>query len=588
VDEVDVSSLEDDPASPPGPHREAPVALVKPRAHGVGHLVPDVRIELLGGETTSLDALCADGPLVVVSRDAECPLCRKFGPRLGRLEAQYAERGVGFLYLGVQENDSDDELRASQEAFDMHAPVTRGGALMEVLAPTTTTEVFVLDAARTLRYRGAVDDQYGIGYTADAPQANHLVDALEALLAGRAVATRATTSPGCALATAAPTADARAPTYHADISRIVQDHCLGCHRDGGVGPFALDDYESMEGRDSMIRYVLDNGIMPPWHAESGGPWANDRQLSERDREQVLAWVEAGSPEGDPAEAPLPLAFTDDWLIGEPDYVVSNPEAHLVPAEGRVEYQYAYVKTDFDEDRWISAIEVQPGAPQVVHHILVFLEEPRRSGESGRDHNGRFQSGLFGYFAAYVPGQAPMVYPEDHAKKLPAGAWLKFQVHYTPNGEEVLDESRIGFHFADGPPEVEVATSAVSTTKLRIPPGDDDYRVRAGIRFDEGATIAAFSPHMHLRGKAFKYELHYPDETRETVLDIPRYDFNWQTMYQLSEPITVPPGTLLVCTAWYDNSADNPANPDPEREVSFGEQTWDEMMIGYFEWWPSQS
>jgi mono/diheme cytochrome c family protein len=587
---VAVPTLSDDTAaedSPEGAFRQAPERINASSSVGVGQLVPDVEVEDLGGTTHHLAELTADGPLVIVMRDAGCPLCKRFGPSIAALESSFADRGVSFLYLGVQTTDTDEELAASQTTYGMTGSATRSDTLRAALQPSTTTEVFVLDEARTLRYRGAVDDQYGIGYAQDEAQHTYLADALGDVLAGRDVAVPATTAPGCVLESV-DRPELTAPTWNGSISRIAQTRCQSCHRDGGVAPFALQTLDDARGHKGMIRFAIRNQIMPPWHAEGGGPWVNDRQLTETERTELLAWLDADCPEGAASDAPLPRIWGDDWAIGEPDLVVVNPKTYDVPAEGVVQYQYGYVQTKLEEDAWISAIEVRPGARQVVHHVLVFIEEPRQSDESSREFNRRDQGGLHGYFAAYVPGQVPVIYPAGHAKKLPAGSWLKFQVHYQPNGEAVHDETSIGLRFADGPPEVEVSTSAVSSTDLSIPAGDDNYRIRAGIRFDSPAVLSAFSPHMHLRGKAFRYELHYPDESRQVVLDVPRYDFSWQTLYQLAEPITVPAGTMLICTAWYDNSAENPANPDPEREIYFGEQTWEEMMIGYFEWWPTES
>lgn len=588
--------------SPEGPHREEARVQYRPRELGVGLLLPEVHFEDLAGAEHCLGgdsgSDCGGGhkATVVALRDVGCPLTRKQGPALARLAGEYAERGVRFVTLNVNPADADAEIAKANADLGLESVATRSEALAAALHPRTTTEVFVVDASRTLRFRGALDDQYGIGFTKPEATQHFLAAALDDVLADHPVRVAATTSPGCALdewagpAVAAVSADAAGdaavPTWHGQVSRIVQDACLACHREGGVGPFALADYDEALGRKGALRYVLENDVMPPWHVKGGGPWTNDRQLADADRQTLLSWLDAGCPEGEAAEAPRPRVFPEGWQIGEPDLVIDNPEPYLVPAEGIVDYQYAWVQTPYDEDKWVEAIEVQPGANQVVHHVLVFIEEPRQPGEDGRRYNRRFQGGLFGYFAAYVPGQAAIVYPEGHAKKLPAGAWLKFQVHYTPNGEEVLDQSRIGLRFADGPPAVEVSTSAASTTKLSIPAGEDDYKVRTGIKFDKPATLAAFSPHMHLRGKAYRYELFYPDESREVLLDIPRYDFNWQTMYRLETPKEVPAGTMLVCSAWYDNSADNPANPAPEKEVYFGEQTWDEMMIGYFEWWPT--
>lgn len=576
---------------PAGSTKIAPRVLARPQDHGVGRWIPDLTFTDITGEAGTIAEKADGGPLVIVMRDVGCPLSKKYGPRIASIEDTYAPHGARFIYLNVSSHNTIEEMRSEREQYGLDGRYIAdpNGRIGSVLGATTTTEVFVLDSARTLVYRGAIDDQYGIGYAIAKPRTNYLVDALDAVLAGEEIDVAATTAPGCELALPSrePGSDhdpSVEVTYHNRISRIVQQNCLACHREGGPAPFALDTFERVRGRRGMIRFVLDEQLMPPWHAgDAAGPMLNDRSLSVEDRGALLAWIENDCPKGDVGDAPLPRAFPGDWSF-EPDAVIELDRSFRVPAEGVVEYQYAYVRTDFDSDKWVEAIEVRTLAPEVTHHILVFIEEPRRENESRDEFRRRWQGGVRGYFAGLVPGQGATVFPPGFAKALPKGAWLKFQLHYTPNGTAANDVPAIAFRFADRAPEHEVHITSASTMDFEIPPGASSHEVQASVRFRSEATIMSFAPHMHLRGKAYRYELIYPDGSEELLLDIPRYDFNWQTCYRLADPVAVPPGTIMRTTAWFDNSADNPANPDPTVPVGFGEQTWDEMMIGYFEWY----
>jgi len=569
---------------PRGPVRDAARRLLDWREHGVGDLVPDVEVRDLAGTPRRLSGLARGAANVIVMRDVGCPVAKRYGPRLATLEERFAGDDVTFLYLYVDEHEDAAAIRRALDGYGLGGRALRDAdaTLARTLGARSTTEAFVLDRARTLRYRGAVDDQHGIGFSRPEPTRAYLADALDAVLARRDVPVKATTAPGCLLDLEPIVPADDAPTYHEQISRVLDAHCVSCHRDGGVAPFALDDYASAEGRRAMIRYVVEHRVMPPWGAAPhGGPWLNDRSLPERDRRLLLDWIAQGCARGDPANAPVPREWPTAWQIGEPDAVYAIPDPVAVPAEGVVDYVYQWVQTDQQEDRWVRGFEIRPTAPGVVHHVLVFIEEPPDP-RSGRRTG--WQSGLSGYFAGYVPGEGARIFGDGLARRLPAGAWLKFQLHYTPDGTATEDVTRVGFLFADEPPEHEVVTGGVHELDLAIPPGAPNHREVATHRFRRAAVLSAFSPHMHLRGKAFRYELELPDGERELLLDVPAYDFNWQLMYQLAEPRIAPPGSRLVCTAWFDNSADNPANPDPSRTVRFGEQTFDEMLIGYFEWW----
>ncbi len=377
-------------------------------------------------------------------------------------------------------------------------------------------------------------------------------------------------------------AEADAPTFYEDVAPILQRRCQVCHRPGSIGPFPLLSYEDAAGWSAMIHEVISSRRMPPWHAKPGvGPaFANDRSLPEEERAALLAWVDAGAPAGDPANAPAPVEFPDPtaWRIGAPDAVIEVPQAITVPATGVVDYQYFEVPTDFGEDKWVRGLEVSVEARSVVHHVLVFVIYPDRRASP------RVRGGLRGYFGSMLPGETVEPFPEGTGKWLPRGSTLRFQIHYTPDGEQRTDRVRLALRFArpDEPITRRYQTTALYSVNFAIPPGAAEHEVRARYVFEEDAILTALLPHMHLRGKSFRYLLTYPDGTSRPLLEIPRYDFNWQNTYRLARPLFVPKGSKMLGIATYDNSADNPANPDPTRTVRFGEQTFDEMMIGYMD------
>ncbi len=565
----------------------------------VGELIANrPYIDLHGNEGTLWDASGENG-LVVVLRDVNCPVSRKYGARLARIEDEFSGRGFGFLYLNVNLADTPEAAAEEIDAYGFDAPyvLDPSSPIARSLEATTSTEVFVLDRARTLTYRGAVDDQYGIGFTKPVPTDEYLLDALASVEAGVAPEVKGTIAPGCYLSLDA-VADLESPeiTYHNRISRIVQAKCQQCHRPTGAGPFPMMAYDDVYARRQMIQFVLSDGIMPPWYADRGtGPWGNDFSLAEQEIADFVAWIQAGSPEGDPADAPVPRTYADKWTIGEPDAVFRIDEPFEIPAEGQVDYQYTYVKTDFAEDRWVKAMEILPTAPQVTHHVLVFIESPdvrqrlrdAETEEEERAARAEWQGGIDGYFASMVPGQAGIRFPDGMAKKLPAGAWLKFQLHYTANGREAVDQSEIGFIFTEDPVRTEVRTDSAFDTEFVIPAGATEHRVTATYEFGEDADLLSLFPHTHLRGTEFYFELIYPDGEVEAVLPISRYDFNWQLNYEFAEPKRVPAGTTMRVTGVFDNSDGNPANPNSRVDVGFGEQTWEEMLIGYVNWVPAR-
>lgn len=563
--------------------------IIPATAAGIGKRLADWEVRTLDGRSRQL----APGPgrrgLVVAVTSSSCPLSRKYAPVLARLEADYQARGFDFVFLAPVTTDSPESVAALAKAQGWQGEIVLDPRheTAGVLGVRSTTEVLVYDAARTLIYRGAIDDQYGLGYSRAAAQTRPLAKALEAVLAGHSPEVTATTAPGCVVEAPAQVAEALRPkvpvTYHRQIARLIQRHCVECHREGGLAPFPLQRYEDVIAHAGTIRRQVDRGVMPPWFAASGHDiaWSNDRSLTAEDRAELLAWLEGDRPAGDPAEAPLPLKFPTEWTIGKPDLVLQIPQPIAIPAEGVMDYQQRVVSTELTEDRWVSAVEIQPTAPAVVHHVLVFVRPPKdaakRRGDDAVDEGS-------GFFAAYVPGNAWERLPEGFGKRLPAGSRLRFQIHYTPNGQATTDQVRIGLKFRTSPPRHSVHVIGLANPLLKIPAGASRHAEQAGSPVPHEARILAFLPHMHLRGVAFRYEVQEPGGAFRTLLDIPRYDFNWQLTYRCAEPVRVPAGSRLRATGWFNNSASNPANPDPTREVRWGLQTYDEMLLGYVEYY----
>jgi hypothetical protein len=334
----------------------------------------------------------------------------------------------------------------------------------------------------------------------------------------------------------------------------------------------------------MVRKQVTQGVMPPWFAapptHGPSPWLNDRSLPAADKADLLAWMERGRPEGKAAHAPKVRTYPSEWQLGEPDAIVRLPEPVDVAASGVMPYVNIEVPTDFDSDRWVQGWEIRPSARDVVHHVLVYVLPP---GKDGKPQKNRRIDGTSNYLAAYAPGYQAVSYPEGWAKFIPAGSTLHFQLHYTPKGKATRDQSALGLKFSKTPPKHEVRVSAIAGA-IDIPPGDPDFKVEGQLPVPESARLMSFMPHMHVRGKAYRYELELPGSAPKTLLDVPRYDFNWQLLYRLSEHIDLPAGSVLKGTARYDNSAGNPANPDPTRRVQWGEQTDEEMMLGYIEYY----
>jgi peroxiredoxin/mono/diheme cytochrome c family protein len=530
----------------------------------------------------SLEAQKDKQIVVVAFVGTECPLARLYGPRLAQLAASYAGKSVAFVAIDSNVQDSLAELIAYARNAKIVFPVLRDAKneVAEQFGATRNPSVCVLDQSRVVRYRGRIDDQYGVGFARTEPKRNDLKQAIDELLESKSVSVPETPAPGCLIGRARAPQSNAAVTYSNQIARLFNNRCVECHHAGDIAPFPLTNYEEAAGWAEMIAEVIDQGRMPPWHADPKfGKFSDDRRLTDEEKQQIHEWVDAGAPQGDPKELPAAPTFPPTgWHHDRPpDLILAMSKVpYRVKTDGVLRYQNFRIETEFKDDKWVEMAEVMPGNRAVVHHVLVHC----------RSHRRGFGGGLAGqgFLAAYVPGLRPIAYPKGMAKCIPAGSALTFQIHYTPNGSAQEDITRLGLWFAD-PKKVthEVTTIAAVNPLFVIPPEDGNYAVEAtSNRFPNGAQLLTLMPHMHLRGKSFFYEAVFPNGKRETLLDVPHYDFNWQTAYREVEPLKFPSGTRIHAIAHFDNSPENLNNPNPKTPVFWGDQTYEEMMIGYFD------
>ena len=528
------------------------------------------------GRPVSLRDFASSRAVVVAFLGTECSLANAYAVRLKELHEEFSPAGVQFLVVNSSSQDSPAAVarHAREHAFPFPVLKDPGQKVADLLGATRTPEVFLLGTRRNIRYQGRIDDQLGVGTNRAAPARRDLAEAIAEVLAGRRVTVPTTPPIGCLIPRSRESSGDAVVTY-SDVAPILRDRCVSCHRPGQIGPFSLLTFEQARDWSDMIREVVTEGRMPPWHADApSGHFRNDRSLTAKERQTLLAWIDQGCAEGK-AVKPSPAATVEGgWRIGKPDVVLTMAEAFPVPAKsppGGIPYQRIRLKTNFGRDVWVRKAEVRPGAPAVVHHARALVGEAKRVGEGDNGADGQA-------LASYVPGGEPMELRDGVARLIPAGAEIELEMHYTCNGTAQVDLSSLGLVLADGPPRHAAYTRYIANRTFAIPPGASDHVVRSRTRFDRSAVLLDLMPHMHLRGKSITIRASYPDGRTETLLSVPRYDFHWQTTYYLREPLLLPAGTVIECVAHFDNSAGNPNNPDPAREVRWGDQSWEEMML----------
>ena len=544
---------------------------------------PPVRTPVVGQEVFNFVLPDATGTLVGLPEfsdkravvlffmGTDCPVSNLYLPDLMDLQQRFEDRGL--QVIGLHSNHGVDQAQVAKHSTEYKVTfpvlIDEGQRVADHLGASVTGQVFLLDQQNYLRYHGRIDGSFA----ADEGQASRrdLEEALVELLDGKEVTVAVTVPDGHAIMRTDRSEKFGDVTYSNEVSRIIQNRCQVCHRPGMIGPMSLLTYNDAAKFSDMIKEVVLDRRMPPWHADPRyGEFRNDRRLPEDELDTIVAWVDNGAPRGNPADLPEPIEYVEGWQIGTPDIILELPEEVHVPADEVMPYMYIPVHADFDEDVWISAAEVQPGNHSVVHHVIVNIIP----------HGSRARQG--GGMTSFVPGSVAEALPPGTARRIPAHTDLLFQMHYTPIGKDQTDRTKIGLilYKGDMPPKRNRTGSSLGNMRFRIPAGDPNYEVVSRYEVKEDLRFTSAMPHMHLRGKDFRYTAVYPDGTSEILLSVPNYDFNWQTRYRFAEPPFLPKGTVLHGLAHFDNSTGNVANPDPSDTVRWGRQTWHEMMFGW--------
>ena len=384
------------------------------------------------------------------------------------------------------------------------------------------------------------------------------------------------------------------PTFSKNIAPVLQQHCQACHRPGQAAPFSLSTYEQARPWAKAMKEAVLQRRMPPWFADPRyGKFANNPSLPQTDIDALVAWADGGAPLGNRSELPPPRTFVDGWSIGKPDIVFQLPKPFHVPATGILEYQYVIIPTGFTEDTWVEQVQAAPTDYSVVHHIVAYVRIPGSNYFKNMPKNEFFEAPPSkgdaapkddvpnDWLTGYAPGQPPDVFKPGQAKLIPAGSDIVLEIHYMPEGKAASDQTRLGLVLAKDQPQQRTMTLSAGNMSFKIPPGDPNFRVDASMTMPEDVTLLGLHPHMHMRGKSAEYRIVFPDGRRETLLSVPRYNWRWQLWYDLAEPMRLPKGTKLECTEHFDNSKNNPENPDPAKTVIWGQQSFDEMMVCMF-------
>lgn len=547
-----------------------------------------------GADGNVIDLSCQPGQvLAVVFYSTQCPIANSCSEEIGRLASSLPPEKVKFLGVCVDPDIDSAEVINHKREYQLNIPTVHDnrGALVRKFGAKMTPEAFVLNDKGDVLYKGRIDDRYvNRPQKNPNPKSRDLNNALSAFVEGRDIAVASTEAIGCPIPEFKAEAGRPSPTYSREISRIIQKKCQECHSKGQVGPFPLENYEHARKRAADLADVTADRLMPPWKAEPGfgQKFKNDHSLSAEEIEAFQAWADAGAPLGDLSEMPAPVSFPTGWKLGTPDLVLELPEAFEIPATGADLYRCFVLPTNLPKDMYISKVEYMPDNRVVSHHMLAWVDisgegrlkdaaEPGPGYISFVGPNVKIHGSLGGWAA----GKQPNVAPEGVGISLPQNADVILQMHYHPSGKKERDRSKIGLHFSRRPVKATAHQVAVANKSFTIPAGASNYEVRAELTMPADVVAFTFSPHQHLIGKEFTMTATFPDGHTENLIRIPRWDFNWQTTYELEKPMDLPKGTVVKLVATFDNSSGNPFNPNqPPRDVKWGPQTTDEMANGF--------
>jgi peroxiredoxin len=522
----------------------------------------------------SLDDFPKAKAFVLAFTNTSCPVAQRYLPVLKDLERTYRTKGVQFLAVNEGADDSIVAMASQAVKYEMEFPFVKDfdGVCAELLGVKRTSEVVVLDGERRLRYRGRIDDQYRLGGTRTAPTRRDLVEAIDAVLAGKEMAIAETPVDGCPITRAEPVAVKGHVTFADDVAPILSKHCAECHHAGTTAPFSLITYNDAKAQAEGIAEVVTDGRMPPWYAsEDYGHFTNKRSLSQEEKQTLVSWVHSGMEAGDVAKlpkAPAPANPEDRWLIGKPDLILSAPQ-HDIPAKGLIDYKYIVLPYVFTSDTWMQGIQILPDNPRAVHHCNMAYFSPL-----GKMSDAKFITGT-------VPGGSPMILNNGMGFCIPRGSSLLLQIHYVTSGKPEKCKISVGLKYAGGAIDKKLHHELCVDYKFAIPPGAPAHPVSAARVLPTDAIMVGLFVHMHVRGRDMTFRATYPDGKSETLLMVPNYSFDWQMPY-VFEPgaVRFPKGTRVEALAHYDNSTFNPYNPDPNATVKDGQQTHEEMLNGF--------
>jgi thiol-disulfide isomerase/thioredoxin len=538
----------------------------------VGATVPKIFFKDIRYLTRTLDDFPKSKAYVLVFMNTSCPLVQRYLPALNTMEKDHRDKSVQFVGINVGADDSIRAMAAQAVEFDVAYPFVKDidASCATILGVQRTPEVVVLDGSRKLRYRGRIDDQYRLGGARPKPTRHDLREAIDAILAGKAVAVAETPVDGCVITTTELPAPKTPITFAEHVAPIVTKHCSECHRPNTAAPFSLLTYEQVASKANTIAEVVRDERMPPWYgAPKHTEFINRRGLSVHERETILQWVKGGKKKGDDAKLPkMPPPAENNWRIGKPDLIIKAPR-HDLPADGVIDYKYVLLPHVFLTETWVQGVQILPDNPRVLHHCnMAYI----KVGEKWKMSN---------FITGTVPGGEPMVLEDRIGFRIPAGSLLLLQIHYITTGKKENCQISVGLKYASGTIDKHLRFHLLVDHKFAIPPGAPAHRVSASRVLAEDAIGVGLFCHMHVRGRDMTFKARYPDGKSEQLLVIPNYNFDWQMAYRW-EPgkKKLPRGTRLEAIAHYDNSPFNPFNPDPRATVKDGQQTFHEMMNGF--------
>lgn len=519
--------------------------------------------------------------IVLFVQGNKCPIVRNAFSDFNQIKSSFSDKNVKFFMINANVQDDRNSVASEAAEFGVDTPILIDSdqLVADVLDIDITAEAFLINPKDwSLAYRGPLNDRIGYESQKNEASNSYLSDAIEAVITQTPIENNFVNTKGCAVVRKAKHEDYENLTYTKDIAPILLENCFECHQEGGIAPWAMESYNAVFGWSAMIKNVLLEQRMPPWQADPHyGEFANNISLSQDQRRKIVAWINGGVKKGDGEDvlanaSPKPT----EWNLGEPDYILTLNQEDIPPT-GIIDYRYQTHELDFEEDVYVSSYQILPGNTSVLHHVLANVEYPEGERFPIQERKSEWLDGIL---IGWAPGGTPEIFPKGSGKRIPKGSKIIFQNHYTTSGKAESDVTRIGLYFSKERPEKEFLTIGPANFRIKIPPNEPAASFSAVKNVSEDITLYQALPHMHYRGKSMDFVVEYPNGKSEKILNVPGYNFNWQRFYNFKTPMSIPAGSKIYVNAVFDNSAQNDFNPDPSKTLYFGDQTFDEMLVGY--------